>query len=55
MEKKKTLKVINRLKNGEEFNPEGFVLSYETTKALIEKIGLSTFIAGRPETISERR
>jgi hypothetical protein len=48
------MKVINHLKNGEEFDPTGFILPYETTKALIEKIGLSAFIAGLPATDSER-
>lgn len=54
MAKKKPLKVINHLKNGDEFSTNK-TLDYSITKALIEKIGLSAFIAGRPETISERR
>lgn len=47
------IRVINRRKNGEEFDPAGFVLPYEITKAMIETISLPVFVSGSPETREE--
>lgn len=46
------IRVINRRKNGEEFDPAGFVLPYEITKALIEAVTLPAFV-GRSSQIGE--
>jgi hypothetical protein len=40
------IRVVNHRKNGEEFDPAGFVLPLETTAALIEAITLPGFVFG---------
>ncbi|MCI6063864.1 hypothetical protein MR818_00485 [bacterium] len=54
MEKEKekaSFTVVNHRKNGEEFNPESFVLPYDITKALIEAISLPVFVLGSSEAM----
>ena len=41
---KTDFKVVNHRKNGEIFNPRGFVLPYEITKSLIDTVSLSAFV-----------
>ena len=45
--------VVNHRKNGDIFDPSGFVLPFEMTAALIDAVTLRTFVFPSPDTTSK--